>query len=270
VPFGVGICEMKKYIHISLLALTFLTLFAGVKLEQRYVKDNVFHSIYPKLMVKVDPKYTYLGRFDYTLETESSDGVQGNTVETNSYVFVDTVDKQVKGAVYIQIRREQTKYIENLVGDIKANLKTGTCSLGGEEYQCYTRAISLSSDEPTARFMQKKGYLLPDCMLTRAYVRADKDTGSYLIMISYNEHLSPSSFDCKALQDQTLSTLEQENYLARFEQQSGTSFQIKREKKYLNLKIHPDEDKTREKPPDDKTIPHVVLEATVTYPLPSE
>jgi hypothetical protein len=270
VPFGVGICEMKKYIHIFLLVLTFLILFAGVKLEERYVKDNVFHSIYPKLTVNVDPKYTYLGRFDYTLEMESRDGVQGSTVETETYVFVDAVDKQVKGAVYIQIRRQQTKYIRNLVGDKKANLKTGTCSVGGEEYQCYTRAISVSSDEPIARLIKEKGYLLPDCMLTRAYVRADKDIGSYLIMISYNEDLSPSGFDCKAWQDQTLSTLEQENYLARFEQQSGTSFQIKRKKKYLNLKIHPDEDKPREKPPDDKTIPDTVVEGTVTYPLPSK
>ena len=261
---------MKKYIHISLLALMFLTLFAGVQLEERYVKDNVFNSIYPKLMVKVDPKYTYLGRFDYTQEMESRDGVQGSTVETKSYVFVDAADKQVKKSVYIQIRRQQTKYTGNLVGDKKANLKTGTCSLGGEEYQCYTRAISVSSDEPIARLMQEKGYLLPDCVLTRGYVRADKDIGSYLIMISYNEDLSPSGFDCKAWQDQTLSTIEQENYLARFEQQSRTSFQIKRKKKYLNLKIHPDEDKAREEPPDDKTIPDAVVEGTVNFPLPSE
>ena len=261
---------MKKYIHIFLLALTFLTLFAGVKLEERYVKDNVFHSIYPKLMVKVDPKYTYLERSDYTLEMETRDGVQGSTVKIKSYVFVDAVDKQVEGAVYIQIRRQQTKYIGNLVGDKKANLKTGTCNLGEEEYQCYTRAISVSSDEPIARLMQERGYLLPDCMLTRVYVRTDKDNGSYLIMISYNEDLSPSGFDCKAWQDQTLSALEQKNYLARFEQQSRTSFQIIRKKKYLNLKIHPDEDKTREKPPDDKTIPDAVVEGTVNFPLPSE
>ena len=261
---------MKKFIHISLLALTFLTLFAGVQLEERYVKDNVFHSIYPKLMVKVDPKYTYLGRFDYTMEMESRDGVQRSTVETKSYVFVDAVDKQVKGAVYIQISREQMKHIGNLVGGIKANLKTGTCRFGEEEYQCHTRVISVSSDEPIARLLKEKGYLLPDCMLTRAYVRADKDIGSYLIMISYNEDLSPSGFDCKAWQDQTLSTLEQENYLARFEQQSRTSFQIIRKKKYLNLKIHPDEDKAREQHPDDKTIPDTVVEGTMSYPLPSE
>ena len=260
---------MKKYIHISLLALTFLILFAGVKPE-RYVKDNVFHSTYPNLEVKVDPKYAYLGQFDYTLEMESRDGVQGRTGETKSYVFVDTVDKQVKRTVYIQIRREQTKYIGNLVGDIKANLKTGTCNLGGKEYQCYTRVIDASSDEPMARFMQEKGYLLPDCMLTRVYVRADTDIGSYLVMIGYSEDLSPSSFDCREWQDQTLSTLEQENYLARFEQKSATSFQVKGKETYLNIQIYPDKEKTGENPPDDRTIPDMTVESTVTYPLPSK
>jgi len=78
---------MKKCIRISLLVLTFLTLFAGAKPE-RYVKDNVFHSTYPKLAVRVDPKYAYLGQLDYTLQMESRDGVQGGTVETKSYVFV--------------------------------------------------------------------------------------------------------------------------------------------------------------------------------------
>jgi len=260
---------MKKYTFITLLALTFLILFAGAKPE-RYVKDNVFHSTYPKLGVKVDPKYAYLGQVDYTLEMESRDGVQGGTVETKSYVFVDAVDKQVKRTVYIQMRREQTKYIGNLLGDIKANLKTGTCNLGGEEYQCYTRVIDVSSDEPTARLVQEKGYLLPDCMLTRAYVRADTDIGSYLIIISYNEDLSPSSLDCKAWQDQTPFTLEQEHYLARFEEKSTTFFQIERKDANLNIQIYPDKDQTREKPPDDRTIPDMVVEGTVTYPLPSK
>lgn len=260
---------MKKYMLISLLALAFLISFAGAK-PDRYVKDNVFHSAYPKLKVKVDPKYAYLGQIDYTLEMESRDGVQGGTVETKSYVFVDAVDKQVKRAVYIQIRREQTKYIGNLLGDIKANLKTGTCSLGGEEYQCYTRVIDVSSDEPIAMLMEEKGYYLPDCMLTRVYVRADKDIGSYLIIISYNEDLSPSSLDCKASQDQTQFTLEQEHYLARFEQKSTTSFQIERKGANLNIQVYPDKDKEREKPPDDKIIPDVVVEGTVTYPLPSK
>jgi len=260
---------MKKYMLISLLALTFLFLFAGAKPE-RYIKDNVFHSTYPKLRVKVDPKYAYLGQLDYTLETESRDDVQGGTVDTESYAFVDAVDKQVKRVVYIQIRRKQTKYIGNLVGDKKANLKTGTCNLGGEEYQCYTRVISVSSDEPMGKLMQEKGYLFPDCLLTRAYVRADTDTGGHLIIISYNEDLSPSSLDCKVWQDQTRFTQEQEHYLARFEQKSTTSFQIERKKEYLNVQIYPDKDKTPEKPPDDRTIPDMTVEGTVTYPLPSK
>ena len=260
---------MKKYLLVSLLALTFLTLFAGAKPE-RYVKNNIFHSTYPKLNVKVDPKYAYLGQLDYILEVESRDGVQGGAVETKSYVFVDAGDKQVKRAVYIQIRREQTKYIGSPLGDIKANLKTGTCNLGGEEYQCYTRVIDVSSDKPIARFIQEKGYFLPGCMLTRAYVRADTDIGSYLIIISYNEDLSPSSVDCKARQDQAPFTPEQEHYLARFEQKSTTSFQIERKEANLNMQIYPDKDKTPEKPPDDRTTPDMVVEGTVTYPLPSK
>ena len=176
----------------------------------------------------------------------------------------------MKRAVYIQIRREQRTYIGNLLGDIKANLKTGTCTLGGEEYQCYTRVIHVSSDEPIARLMQEKGYYLPDCMLTRAYVRADTDIGSHFIIISYNEDLSSSGLYCEALQEQTPFTLEQEHYLSRFEQKSTTSFRIEKKEANLNIQIYPDKDRRGEKAPDDRAIPDMVVGGTVTYPLPSQ
>ena len=122
---------MRSHLDVYVVSLLCLSLIAATKSE-RFVKDNVFHSSYPKLQVKVDSKLKYLGQLDYTVEQESPDRLQLVRYETKSYVFVDSFDTTLKKAVYVQIRREQTKYVGNLLGDAKANVKSGLCSLGGE------------------------------------------------------------------------------------------------------------------------------------------
>jgi hypothetical protein len=216
---------MKKYPFKCSLFLAFLLLLGAAKPE-RYVRDNVFHSNYPKIYVKVDSKFKYLGRLEYTIEQQSDDRLQMLTYDTKSFVFVDSLNFQMKKALYIQMRREQTKYAINLLGDIKLNIRSGLCDLGEKEYQCYTRVIALTAEEPIAKYIYDNGYTLPECVLSRTYVRIDTTSGNHLIAISYSEDLSESGFDCETWQDKDRLTDEHEQYIAQFDRNRKAAFNM--------------------------------------------
>ena len=216
---------MRSYLHVPIAFLMCLTLIAATKSE-RFVNDNVFQSSYPKLKVKVDLKYKYLGRLDYTVEQLSSDRLQMANYETKSYVFAGLAGTHLNKAVYVQIRREQTKYVGNLLGDAKANLKSGLCSLGGEEYTCFTRLIFLSPNEPIAKFISEQGYSLPACVLARTYARVDSNVGNYLVVITYLENLLPSGLSCESWLVEDRLTTEHEQYVEQFDRNCKASFTI--------------------------------------------
>ena len=216
---------MRNNIHICIICLIFFVIVSASRSE-RYVKENEFNSYSPKLHVKVDPKFKYLGPLDYTVEQRSPDNLQLVSYETKSYVFADTANNQLKKAIYIQIRREQTKYVGNLLGDARANLKSGMCSLGDKEYTCFTRLVFLSADEPIAKFISEQGYGLPTCVLARTYARADQEANTYLVVITYLENVAPSGFSCESWRGENVLANEQEEYLSRFERNCRASFTI--------------------------------------------
>jgi len=216
---------MRNCIRVSVVCFTCLLLVAATKSE-RYVKDNVFYSSSPKLEVKFDPKFSYLGKLDYTMEKQSPDSVQLVTYETKSYVFVHAIDNKLKRAVYVQLRREQTKYVGNLLGDARANLSSGICSLGEKEYNCFTRVIFLSADEPIAKFISEQGYGLPTCILSRTYARADSGENIYLVVITYFENFSDSGLSCESWQREEQLAEEHRQYLEEFDRNCTASFTI--------------------------------------------
>jgi len=216
---------MRNYILVCVISLMCSMLIAATK-QETYVKDNVFHSSYPKFSVKINPKYKYLGLLNYTMEMPSADRLQTASYDTRSYVFIDTVDSRMKKTLYIQIRREQTKYAINLLGDTKLNIRSGLCDLSEKEYQCYTRVIALTAEEPIAKYIYDNGYTLPECVLSRTYVRLDTTSGNHLIVISYNEDLSESGFDCQTWQDKDRLTDEHEQYIAQFDQNRQAAFNM--------------------------------------------
>ncbi len=88
---------MRTCLQVSVLFLALLVLIAAARSE-RYVKDNVFQSSYPKLKVKIDPKFKYLGQLDFRVELPSADRLQMVSYETKSYVFANAVDNQLKNS----------------------------------------------------------------------------------------------------------------------------------------------------------------------------
>ena len=216
---------MKRYLYDYAAILVCLLLVGAVK-SDGYVKENVFHSSSPKLQVKVDPRFKYLGKLDHTLEQQSPDRLQMVSYETKSFIFVEDVGQQLKKAAYIQIRREQTKYVGNFLGDAKANIRSGICSLGQKEYKCFTRAILLSGAEPIAKFISEHGYNLPACVLARTFTRVDFSAGNYLIVLTYLENLPESGPDCSSWQAEQPLTMEQKRFLEQFDRNREASFKV--------------------------------------------
>ena len=220
---------MKTYIRACLLCLTILVLVAATR-SGRNVKDNLFRSSSPKLQVKVDPKFGYLGVLDYTIEQQTRDRLQLVAYETKSYVFADAADKHLKKAVYIQIRREQTKYVGDLLGDAKADLKSGICNLGEKEYKCFTRLVFLDVNDPIAKFIADQGYSLPVCAMSRTYTRTDIRLGTYLIVITYLENLSDSALKCEDWEVKSQLTTADQQYIDQFDRNCKAAFSIVKER----------------------------------------
>jgi hypothetical protein len=216
---------MRNYVYACAMGFIFLVVSAAAK-SDRYVKDNEFHSSSPKLQVRVDPKFNYLGKLDYTLQQQSPDRLHSISYETKSYVFVNGVDNQLKKAVYVQIRREQTKYVGNLLGDAKANLRTGICTLGEKDYKCFTRVIFLSMDDPLTKFFTEQGYSLPGCVMARTYSRADIGLGTYLVVITYLENFSDSGLSCESWGVENGLTQTHQQYVELFDRNCKASFKV--------------------------------------------
>ena len=216
---------MKRYLY-GCAAILVCLLLVGAAKSDRYVKDNLFQSSSPKLQVKVDPRFKYLGKLDHTVEQQSPDRLQMVSYETKTFIFVEDGGQQLNKAAYIQIRREQTKYVGNFLGDAKANIRSGICSLDQKEYKCFTRVIFLSGAEPIAKFISEHGYHLPACVLARTFARADFSAGNYLIVITYLENLPESGPDCSSWQAEKPLTMEQKRFLEQFDRSREASFKV--------------------------------------------
>ncbi len=216
---------MRGYIN-GCAAILVCLLLVGAAKSDRYVKDNVFYSSSPKLQVQVDPRFKYLGRLDYTVEQQTPERLQMAIYETRSFIFVDGFDQQLKKAAYIQIRREQTKYAGNFLGDAKENIRSGICSLGQQEYKCFTRVVFSTGDEPIAKFITEHGYNLPACVLARTFTRVDFSAGNYLIVLTYLENLPDSGPGCSSWKAEQPLTLEQKRFLEQFDRNREASFKV--------------------------------------------
>jgi hypothetical protein len=183
------------------------------------VQNNTFVSTTPQLKVTVSPPFRYIGEAEFTTTTELGDQTQGK-----AYVFIDTNQGQVQRVFYIKFIPELLRYPGNLLGNIVADLDFGTCTLADRQYQCATRLISFTGNEPVAKFITPQGYFLPPCLLAKTYVTADATTGSYLIGIFYLEAVSGPVFQCGPSRSTAPPSSAQQELLGQFEENCMDAF----------------------------------------------
>ena len=126
----------------------------------------------------------------------------------------------------MQIPREQTKYVGNLLGDARANLRTGICTLGEQDHECFTRVTFLSTDEPLRKFISDNGYGLPGCLLARTYSRADTSLGTCLVVITYLANFSDSGLCCESWGAENELTQAHQQYIELFDRNGKASSKV--------------------------------------------
>jgi hypothetical protein len=183
------------------------------------VNNNQLVSSTPGLRVIVTPGFRYIGEAQFTTTTEVGDQTQGS-----AYVFIDNVGDQVKRIFYVKLIPELLVFPFNLLGNVSADLDSGFCVLGDRQYQCTTKLLSFSGNEPVAKFISPQGYFLPPCLLAKAFVASDPTTGNCLIGIFYLEGVSQSMFDCRSWKSTSQVTDGQRNYLSQVEQNWMNAF----------------------------------------------
>lgn len=157
------------------------------------VNNNQLVSSVAGLKVIVTPGFRYIGEAQFTTTTEVGDQTQGR-----AYVFIDNVGDQVKRIFCVKLIPELLVFPFNILGNISADLDSGFCILGDRQYQCTTKLLSLSGNEPVAKFISPQGYFLPPCLLGKTFVASDSTTNNCLVGIFYLEGVSQSIFDCRS------------------------------------------------------------------------
>jgi hypothetical protein len=183
------------------------------------VQSNLFVSTAPPLTIKVSPPFRYIGEAEFTTTTELGDQTRGK-----AYVFIDNNQDQVQRIFYIKLIPELLRFPGNLLGNIAADLDFGTCTLADRQYQCSASLISLTGNEPVAKFITPQGYFLPPCLLAKSFVTADATTGSYLIGIFYLEAVSGPVFQCGPSPSTAPPSSAQQQLLAQFEENCLDAF----------------------------------------------
>jgi len=184
-------------------------------------KNNQFVSSIPGLRVIVSPAFRYIGETQFTTTTEFGDQTQGS-----AYVFIENVSGQVKRIFYVKLIPELLAFPFNLLGNIAADLDSGFCVLGERQYQCTTKLLSFSGNEPVVKFISPQGYFLPPCLLAKAFVASDPTTNNWLVGIFYLEGVSESVFACHSWKSASQLSGDQRNYIAQFEQNWMNAFTV--------------------------------------------
>jgi hypothetical protein len=183
--------------------------------------NNQFISSTPNLRVIVSSAFTYAGETQFTATTELGDQTTGS-----AYVFSQNVGDQVKRIFCIKLIPELLAFPFSLLGNISADLDVSTCILADRQYQCTTKLLSFSGNEPVAKLLSPQGYFLPPCLLAKTFVASDYADGNRLIGIFYLEGVSPSLFDCRAWKSTAQLSGDQQTYLSQFEQNWMNAFNV--------------------------------------------
>jgi hypothetical protein len=203
-------------------ALGVCTHYAGATGRADVVVDkNLLVSSNPGLRVIVGPAFKYIGETQFTTTTELGDQTQGN-----AYVFIETAGDQVKRLFYVKLIPELLVFPFNILGNISADLDSGFCTLADRQYQCTTKLLSFSGNEPVPKFISPQGYFLPPCLLAKTFVASDPTTGNRLVGIFYLQGVSQSMFDCRSRKSASQLTDGQRNYLSQFEQNWMNAFTV--------------------------------------------
>jgi hypothetical protein len=177
---------------------------------KREVVDNTLSSTSPKLRVKVDSSFTYLGDLQFTYLGDlqydswiyhvSEHSRKTKAQKIHSFVFVTTKEDKIRKilAISIQKMKGDLHYTSDQLANVKNMLDHGNLRLAGKRFQYYNKVVFPSMAYPVIQYVYDEGYSFPFCTL-RVYIVRVQDLGKKLITFNYLEDIFDPDYDCTSV-----------------------------------------------------------------------
>jgi hypothetical protein len=192
---------MKKRVLIGLALLILAGCTTG-----RQVVGNTFQSSSPKMNIRVDDRFKYLGK---TSEISRIQPTKGDTesdtgIETVNYVFVPA-DAQGRLQEFLVIEIVQLLAVEVSSAEVswlgantKWSLDYSKVDLDGSEYEYVGRIYIPNPKWKVEQYLKESGYNLPGCLLSATFSRhAFNNLASIRYLRSAGDCNIDSDKDCK-------------------------------------------------------------------------
>ena len=203
---------MKKRFFYYLLILAVL----GGCAAERKVVDNTFYCSFPKFTIRINPDYEYIGQRYTRSERWGYD----------TYVFILADNNRIKKVIAIDIEKISTYYVSDFWGNVENKLDSGVCELGGKKYHHYTNALMPSMKWNMTRLVSDKGFILPNCLLTKRVGRIEGAKGNILFKIYYFEDVTDLGSACRSWKNKDTLSKDQLDRLAQFDKNWHEVFEV--------------------------------------------
>jgi len=230
---GEGRAIMKSHLGVILAATIFFTGCAGIEVE-RNVTDNVFHSSHPKLNIKIDPQFEYLGKSSDKSFVRTRAGSTDLFADKEAYIFIVPEGEKIKKFLLIHVFQVETQFVNTYFRNVKRKLEEGTHEFGGKEYQYFTKFFSYPSTKYHAyEYIKEKDYVFA-CGLIRVYARLQHRNIATSI-VYYEDVVRDFGLTCQSWAAKAwhykgkykdLLNEEQIEYLQQFNDRAMSSFEI--------------------------------------------
>jgi hypothetical protein len=213
---------MKKRFFYYLLILAVL----GGCATERKVVDNTFYCSFPKFTIRINTDYEYIGQMKYHSEGKAVNLTYDLRWDHEMYIFILADNNRVKKTIMVDIEKISTYYVSDFWGNIENKLESGVCELGGKKYHHYTKAVVPSAKWNMTRFVSDKGFILPNCLLTKRVGRIEGAKGNMLFKIYYYEDVTDSGYACRSWKNRDTLSKDRLDRLAQFDKNWHEAFEV--------------------------------------------
>ncbi len=189
----------KSLIFFIAISLFLISGCVGTQIE-RSVQDNLFTSSEsPKIQIKINPDFKYLGKYEDTRSLLHATQGQSAEVKHITYLFCKIGnDKRIKKIITINFQDLQSpKYwLGDLFGKVSEQIDLGTRQITGKTYQWMLR----STNNPTTKEVNKAlfdgGFRTHRCYLQKVIGRIANMDSSSKMYIGYAENVEDLMTSC--------------------------------------------------------------------------
>lgn len=225
--------KLRHVPFFSVSALFIILLYGCAILNpQRAMIGDTFSSGYPKINVKIDPKYRYLGHKNYMHKSECySDSTRKSTTVSDIYLFVPKEAKDEMGSVifisFIKIADPGWLFIGSTYSPawLVYQNRYGEETFAGQSYDVCTHEIYFSPkwDKPLLDLLKSHGIPASGHYIARSYCR--NASNNERLYVQYLEDFPATGLSADA-KDDKLRADAKKQFLDDFERRASQAIEI--------------------------------------------